>query len=32
LSLLTNDAVSEVYGKSEGKIFQGKIQACRYII
>jgi len=24
-------SVSEVYGKSEGKIFQDKIQACRHI-
>jgi hypothetical protein len=25
-------AVREVYSKSEGKIYQDKIEACRYII
>ena len=24
-------AVSEVYGKSEGKVFQDNVQACRHI-
>jgi hypothetical protein len=30
-SLQTSHAVSEMYGKSEVKIFQDKIQACRHI-
>jgi len=31
VSLLTGVALSEVYGESEGKIFQDKMQACRHI-
>jgi hypothetical protein len=31
VSLWTRVALGEVYGKSEGKIFQHKIQACRHI-
>jgi len=31
VSLLKYNYVIEVCGKSEGKNFEGKIQACRYI-
>ena len=31
LSSQTSVALSEVYGNSEGQIFQDKIQACRHV-
>ena len=31
MSLLMSVAVGEVYGKSEGKIFQEKLQACWHV-